>query len=71
MDISVYRLVFVLIIAHIICFIIEVLRYRNNNWNLKHFVNNEMMTMSYFLLLIDAFILIAIVLFWALQPIIK
>ena len=72
MNISIYyRLICLFIIAHIISFIVEVLRYRNSHYNLKHFLKNEMTVMTYFLLLVDTLTLIAIVFFWAMQPIIE
>ena len=66
-----FRLICLFIIAHIIAFIVEVLRYRNNHWNLKYFLKNEMTVMTYFLLLVDTLTLIAVIFFWAMQPIIE
>jgi len=66
-----FRLICLFIIAHIISFIVEVFRYRNSHWNLKYFIKDGMTTMSYFLLVIDAFILIAIVFIWVMKPIIE
>lgn len=72
MNISIYfRLICLLIITHIISFIVEVVRYKSSHYNLKHFLKNEMTVMSYFLLIIDAFILIAIVFCWVMTPIIE
>lgn len=72
MNISIYfRLICLFIIMHIIFFIVEVLRYKNNNWNLKYFIENELTTISYLLLIIDTLILIAIVVFWVMQPILE
>lgn len=66
-----FRLICLFIIAHIISFIVEVVRYKSSHYNLKHFLKNEMTVMSYFLLLIDTLILIAVIFFWAMQPIIE
>lgn len=63
-----YRIIFLYILLHVISFIVEVYRYKHSNWNLKFFIKDEMMTMTYILLIIDALVATVIVIVWAVKP---
>ncbi len=71
MNISNYsRIIGLLIALHIICLIIEAYRYKKSHWNFKHFIENEMLLITYFLLMLDLVIGIVMILSWAFQPLI-
>lgn len=55
---------------HVISFIIEVYRYKHGHWNLKFFISDGMMTMTYILLVWDLVFGILMILIWAVKPMI-
>ena len=56
---------------HVISFIVEVYRYKHSNWNWRYFISDEMMTMTYLLLVWDLIAVIVMIFVWAFSPMIS
>ena len=63
-----YKLIFLYAILHVICFIIEVYRYKHGSLNLKFFISDGLMDMTYMILGWDLIAAIILVGAWIFAP---